>query len=138
MKYAIYSKIFFQICVNLWPFEELILRFFLLWKWILQKMPSDFHFLKKNYSIVCRFIMYTENHENFKILQLFYVDLIWITIYINTFNECLEPGPVHFADNHFADAVLPTDCFADRYFLPTFTICWQLVLPPLFVHVSAY
>jgi hypothetical protein len=28
-------------------------------------------------------------------------------------------GPVHFADNHFADAVLPTDCFADRYFLPT-------------------
>ncbi len=41
-------------------------------------------------------------------------------------NPILEgyPGPVHFADNHFADnhfadAVLPTDCFADRYFLPT-------------------
>jgi hypothetical protein len=34
-------------------------------------------------------------------------------------------GPVHFSDNQFADAVLPTDCFADRYFLPTGSFCRQ-------------
>ena len=37
----------------------------------------------------------------------------------------VETGRVHFADNHFADISLCRHHFADRYTLPTSTLCLQ-------------